>query len=218
MPDPLAPLAPAGSSPAAPSQPDPPAPSPAPNPAPSQPSTPPAPAHEPAASSSSGDGDAKVPKSRLDQVLAEKKAADDELAQLRKFKEDADAAKLSEVEREQKQREKAERDAAEARRELRKTRVELAAQQAGALDAEAISALLSPESALGKSIDATKPETISKAVDELKEQKPSLFGEQPKPQARSFGTPLAAQPSKDGEDPKMGLGRDLLTMLRGGAS
>jgi hypothetical protein len=207
MPDPLAPLAPAGSSPAAPSQPDPPAPSPAPNPAPSQPSTPPAPAPEPAASSSSGDGDAKVPKSRLDQVLAEKKAADDELAQLRKFKEDADAAKLSEVEREQKQREKAERDAAEARRELRKTRVELAAKQAGA-----------PESALGKSIDATKPETISKAVDELKEQKPSLFGEQPKPQARSFGTPLAAQPSKDGEDPKMGLGRDLLTMLRGGAS
>jgi hypothetical protein len=222
MASPLAPLAGSpGSAPAG----DPPATPPAP---PSQPTTPdpatppaPAPPSQPASGSSSPPADdARIPKSRLDEEIQKRQALEAEATELRKFKEQQEDAQRTEVERaERKTQAEAER-AAKAEADLRRVRIELAAGQHGALDAEAIAALLSPSSELGKAIKLDDPATVADAVAKLKEAKPALFGEAVAPRPATIGglplpgsitpPPAPTDPATGQPDHKLGLGTDLL--------
>lgn len=195
-------------SPAAPDQPSPAAPA-APTPAAATPAT-----VEP--------GPGPVPYDRFKEVNDRARAAQDEVAQLRAWKEEQEQAKLTEIERAQQTAQTAEQRAttAETRADLAERRFDVwkAAHAAGFEDPE--DAVVYLKDQFG---DLDSTDKITAAVNTLAEAKPKLIGSGAPSRPAPIGglTPPSAPNSDvplgpDGKpDEKAGLGRDLLAALTG---
>lgn len=155
----------------------------------------------------------RVPLDRFRSVTAENKELRSQLDELAKWKEEQEQAQLTELERERQAREKAEAAAAEAADRAqsleRGTWLRSAATAAGFADPDDAVALIGTAA-------AEDADTAARLVKELADKKPHLLN-----QAQSGPAPLGAPlggvaPSVDPDDPKAGLGADLLTYLRGG--
>ena len=155
----------------------------------------------------------RVPLDRFRQVTSENKDLKAQLDELAKWKEEQEQAQLSELERERQAREKAEAAASEAA-ELaqnleRGSWLRSAALAAGFADPDDAVALVG-------TADVENAEAAAAKVKELADKKPHLLrtGEAgPAP----IGAPLGGSaPTVDPDDPKAGLGADILGYLKGG--
>lgn len=164
-----------------------------------------------------GTTDQKVPYERFQEVNERLKAQEAENVELKKWREEQEAAKLTEIERVQKAASEAQQraEAAEARAQTieRGGWVVDAARKAGFADPQ--------DAALAVKLDEVEDQAAAeKAVEKLKGEKPHWLKGEGQPTA--FGT-LAGAPSKeppvgpDGKpDEKAGLGQELMAGLFGG--
>lgn len=163
-----------------------------------------------------------VPYDRFTEVNERAKRAEAELAELRKFKEDAEAAKLTEIERAQREREVAEQRAEQAERralELERTGlIRDAATKAGFADpSDAVAFLTS------RLDEIDTPDAATAAVGQLAQTKKHLLAAPAQPSAPApigglvpHTAPGDLPVGPDGQpDVKAGLGRDLLASLTG---
>lgn len=153
----------------------------------------------------------RVPLDRFRAVTGENKELREQVGALEKWKEEQEQAQLTELERERSAREKAEAAALEAGERAqnleRGTWVRNAATAAGFTDPDDAVALLGTGGIDDLAIAQSK-------VAELAEKKPHLLAGpgQPAP----IGAPLntATQPAVNTDDPRAGLGSDILGYLR----
>lgn len=154
----------------------------------------------------------RVPLDRFRQVTSENKELREQLDTLSKWKEEQEQAQLSELERERQAREKAEAAATEAATKAeqleRGTWLKDAASAAGFADAEDAIALIG-------TADVDSAEAAAERVKELADRKPHLL-RQAESGPSPIGTPLGGTPSVDPDDPKAGLGADILGYLKSG--
>lgn len=153
----------------------------------------------------------RVPLDRFRSVTSENKELRGQLDELSKWKEEQEQAALSELERERSAREKAEQQATEALDRAntleRSTWIRSAAAAAGFTD---------PEDAVGligtSSIEDA--DLAAKQVAALAEKKPHLIAQGPSAPS-AIGAPLkASAPSINADDPRAGLGSDILSYIR----
>jgi hypothetical protein len=171
----------------------------------------------PATGDGTGGEEGRVPLDRFQKVTSENKELRAQLDALAAEKAEREAAEMSELEKERKAREAAEAAAAAAAERAttleRNSWITSAASAAGFADPADAVALLSGEE-VG---DAASAAALVKGLGEKKPHLLAASGKGPKP----LGTPLGgnAATGKGGkdEDPKVGLGNDILTMLRGGS-
>lgn len=158
-----------------------------------------------------------VPYDRFKEVNDRAKAAEDQLAELTKWKDEQEAAKLSDIERAEQERQKAEERATQAEQKAlnleRSGFVRSAAQAARFTDPDDAVAFLE-----GKLGDLETPEQAKEAVAALAKSKPHLVG------SRAGGGDGGARGgtlddiprTADGKvDVARGLGQDLLAALAG---
>lgn len=206
MADPAAPPA------AKPAAETPPAPQP-PSPTPPTPTPPTPPASEP------GDEGGRVPRERLNKVLEEKKAAEEERDRLKKEAEERAAADLSDKEKAERKAEQAEQRAKDA--ETKATELERSGWVRDAAQAESFTDPADAVAFLTLS-ELEDEEAATKAVKELAEKKPHLVGAAAgggRPQA--FGRPAggtASPPASEGgkdDGGKTEAGSDILRLITG---
>lgn len=160
--------------------------------------------------------DQRVPLDRFRSVTSENKELRSQLDELGRWKEEQEAAQLSEIDRERQGREKAEEQAAAANQRAESLErggwIRSAAARAGFADSDDAVALIG-------TADVEDADTAEKLVAALAEKKPHLLNTAQAAPA-SLGTPLAASAGAvpldaDGNpDPKAGLGADLLRYVR----
>lgn len=163
-----------------------------------------------------GGGSQMIPKDRFDEVNRQARDAARRADEAERRAQALEDEKKSDLEKATTtaEREKARADAAESKltKTLRNTALRTAAQTAGAIDADVIVAYANEN---GIEISVDDPESAAKAIADIQEQKPTLFGQEaPRPQ--SFGVPSPGTPSNasgENEDPKLGLGRGLLAAI-----
>lgn len=188
-----------------------------------EPTTTPDPGQEPGTDPAStepeatkGTTDQRVPYERFEEVNNRLKAAETERAELLKWKEEQEAAKLTEIE-------KAQKAATEAqeRAEAAETRAQTIERGGWVVDAARKAGFADPQdAALAVKLDQIADQAAAeKAVEKLKGEKPHWLKGEGQPTA--FGT-LAGAPSKeppvglDGKpDEKAGLGQELMAGLFG---
>lgn len=158
------------------------------------------------------EADQRVPLDRFRTVTSENKELRAQLDQLAAWKEEQEAAQLTELERERSAREKAEANAAEADQRAttleRSAWIRNAAQAAGFADPDDAVALIGTAAAEDADI-------VTKLVAELADKKPHLLNAAQAGPA-TIGAPLAAATTApvDPADPRSGLGTDILGYLR----
>lgn len=169
------------------------------------------PAADAVAEPESAEDGQRVPLDRFRSVTSENKDLRAQLDELARWKEEQEQAQLSEIERERAAREKAEQVAAEsvdrANQLERSAWLRAAAAAAGFTD---------PEDAVGLigTSDIDDADAAAKRVAQLADKKPHLIAQGPGAPA-PIGAPLkASAPSVDPDDPRAGLGSDILGYLR----
>jgi len=169
------------------------------------------PTTEAIADAPAGEDEQRVPLDRFRSVTSETKELRGQLDELSKWKEEQEQAALTELERERSAREKAEQQAADsldrANTLERSTWIRSAAAAAGFTDPEDAVGLIGT----GDIEDALAAE---KQVAALADKKPHLIAQGPTAPA-PIGAPLkASAPSVDPDDPRVGLGSDILSYIR----
>lgn len=157
-----------------------------------------------------------IPYDRFQEVNKRAKEMEREVAELREWREQQEAANLSAQEREQKARERAERKAVEAEQKLqrleRSSYVRSVAQRLEFQDPDDAVALVD----LGAADDERSAERL---VRDLAKRKPHLLRpKQPGPpqigQVLENGSPVQGQNAQQTEDPRDMLGQGLLEALQ----
>jgi hypothetical protein len=158
-----------------------------------------------------GEESQRVPLDRFRSVTSENKELRGELEDLKKWKEEQEAAQLSEIDRERAAREKAEALAQEA------TEKAVNLERGGWLKSAALAAgFADPEDAVALigTGEIEDTDAAAQAVKDLADKKPHLLQESSKGPA-PLGSPTAGSaPSVNPDDPKAALGADLLGYLR----
>jgi hypothetical protein len=155
----------------------------------------------------------RVPLDRFRQVTTENRELREQLDELAKWKEEQEQAQLSELERERQAREKAEATAAEAA-----TKAERLERSTWLKDAAASAGFADPEDAVALigTAELDTAEAAQELVTKLAEQKPHLLAPADQAGPAPIGSPLGGSPATvDPDDPKAGLGADILGYLRG---
>jgi len=180
--------------------------------------TPDDPAAEQTATETTATEDQRVPLDRFKTVTSENKELRAQLDELGRWKEEQEAKQLSDLEREQQAREKAEGQATAALAQVQSLErgawIRSAAGLAGFADADDAVALIG-------TADVEDADTAAKLVAALADKKPHLLKAAATGPA-AIGSPLAAATgpvpldAAGNPDPKAGLGADLLKYVRGG--
>lgn len=174
----------------------------------------PTPAAQPEQEPAAGGEEQRVPYDRFKQVNDQLKASTTELEELRKWRDEQEAAKLSEIEKAQRVAEQATQRATEAEQKaLRLERtgwVVAAARDAGFADPG--------DAALAVDLAAVESaEQATQAVQKLATDKPHWIGQAQPQRPSGFGTITQTPTNEKGEpDPKAGLGQELMRNLFGG--
>jgi hypothetical protein len=165
----------------------------------------------PVEAAAASDDEQRVPLDRFRTVTSENKELRNQLDELSKWKEEQEQAALTELERERNGREKAEQEASEAVARAntleRSTWIRSAAAAAGFTD---------PEDAVGLigTSDIDDADLAAKQVAALADKKPHLISQSPSAPS-PIGAPLkASAPNVDPDDPRAGLGSDILSFIR----
>lgn len=169
------------------------------------------PAGTPEGTESAPEGTQRVPLDRFRAVTDENKTLRDELKELREWREQQEEAQLSELERERKAREQAEKDLADAQ-----TRATTLERSQWVKDAALVNGFADPDDAvhlisIGELDDQ---DSARAAVTELAERKPHLLRQQndgPRPMG---GAPAAPRAESSTDDPKAAMGMDILRRLQ----
>jgi hypothetical protein len=155
----------------------------------------------------------RVPLDRFRSVTSENKELRAKLDELNSWKEEQEAAQLTELERERQAREKAEAEALTAAQRVEQL------ERGGWLRSAAVAAgFADPDDAvalIGTS-DVEDADAAAERVRELADRKPHLLNAAESGPAR-IGAPLAQQnaPVVNSDDPRAGLGAELLGYIKG---